>query len=155
MLARYIAIYKPSIFNLKKQTYLLFFLLSVVFMAIIYYLASYYHIGILKAKVLRYDQPLVILSAVSLIVYFSKLVFRSQIVNWIAASSFAVFLLHTNPNLCKPYFVPAINHLYANYEGLACILMVFFFLITVFIVAILIDQLRILFWNKVEPYLIK
>ena len=155
MLARYAAKYKSAIFNHRKHIYLLFFVLTIISMAVLYYLTAYYHLSFLKSRILRYDQPLVILSALSLVVYFSKLTFRSKTVNWIAASSFAVFLLHTNPNICEPYFVPAIRFLFNNYNGISCILSIFFFLAAIYFAAVGIDQLRKYLWNIIEPRIIR
>jgi hypothetical protein len=57
--------------------------------------------------------------------------------------------LHTNPFVCKPYFVPFIQRLYSDYSGIECIGNILIFLIVVFIFAVFIDQFRKFSFNKV------
>ena len=44
-----------------------------------------------------YNSPLVLTSSVALFVAFATLQFQSRFVNWLAMSSFAVYLIHKNP----------------------------------------------------------
>ena len=44
-----------------------------------------------------YNSPLVLTSSVALFVAFATLRFHSRVVNWLALSSFAVYLIHKNP----------------------------------------------------------
>ena len=104
----------------------------------------------LMNRMFNYTNPLVIASSQYLLLAFSKMNFQSGIINKIAASSFAVFLLHTNPNLCKQYFIPTIHLLNKEFSGILFLITTLLFLISVFFVAILIDQLRIYLWNKIE-----
>ena len=46
---------------------------------------------------LLYSSPLVIISSVFLFLSFTKFSFHCRFVNWIAASCFAVYLVHTTP----------------------------------------------------------
>lgn len=150
LLARYFAKYPLKITSYNRHYYLFFFLFSVLFMAVVCLVSTKLNINAVGGRMFMYDQPLVIVASLSLIVYFSKLSFRSPVVNWIAASSFAVFLLHTNPNLCKQYFVPTVNTLYSTYNGITCIVAIFAFLIAVYVVAVLADQPRKLLWAKIK-----
>ena len=150
LLARYFAKYPLKITtSYARQYYLLFFILSVLFMAIACLVATKYKIPIVT-PMFQYDQPLVIVASLSLVVYFSKLTFQSPVVNWIAASSFAVFLLHTNPNLCEQYYVPIVKTFYNCYNGINCIIAIFVFLIAVYVMAVLVDQPRKLLWAKIK-----
>lgn len=153
LLARYFAKYPMKITSYARHFYLLFFLLSVLFMAIGCFAATKYGLSAVSGRIFQYDQPLIIVASMSLIIYFSKLSFRSRIVNWIAASSFAVFLLHTNPNLCEQIFVPIVKTLYNSYSGIRCIIAIFVFLIAVYMVAILMDQPRKIMWSKIKKRL--
>lgn len=44
-----------------------------------------------------YNNPLLMLSSVSMFIWFSNLSFESKMVNWFATGVFGVFLLHTTP----------------------------------------------------------
>lgn len=100
--------------------------------------------------VFSYCNPLVIFESLSLITFCSTLSFQSRFINFVASSSFAVFLLHANINLCRPYFVPFVNLLYEKYSGISCLFLIFVFLIIVFALAIFLDQIRKLIWNFIN-----
>lgn len=53
-------------------------------------------------KAISYICPLNILSALWLLILFSKFNIRSKAINWITASSFSVYPIHTAP-LVRPY----------------------------------------------------
>ena len=101
-----------------------------------------------NALMFIYTSPLVILAALSLLLCFNGMRFKSKFINWIAASSFAIYLLHTHPNLNGTYYKPIVRTLYEQYSGPTCILAILGFLTVVTITAILIDQLRKLIWKR-------
>lgn len=95
---------------------------------------------------INYISPYSIALALATIVLFSKVNIYSRFINWIAASSFAVFLIHTNPNTLwyfRDFFISLYNQLtfYIFWP------FTFGVLILLFAVAVLIDQLRIFIWN--------
>ena len=51
-----------------------------------------------------YASPFVILQAVSLFLVFARMRFESRFVNWCAASSLAIFLIHMHPSIKEIYF---------------------------------------------------
>ena len=88
-----------------------------------------------------------------MILIFSKIQIQSKVINWIAASSFAVFLIHTNPNTLwhfKNFFIDL-------YKSTGCFeywLYTFVILMLIFVTAVVIDQIRIIawkyLWQKIE-----
>lgn len=149
MLARYVHLY-PSKYTQKSPVFdFAVFFAIIMFQTIIAFcfLRS-------SAHIFSYISPLVVLSSLYLLLLFSKLHIQSRVINWIAISSFAVFLLHTNPNLCSPYFIPTIKQIYAHFNGLMCLFVIFLFLLSVFISAIFIDKIRIAIWNMVKDKII-
>ena len=107
-------------------------------------------LSIPKLDIFSYINPLVIVSSVSVLLIFSQIKLQSKIINWVAASCFAVFLIHTNVNLCVPYYKAFVNYLYANYDGLLCVGLIFAFMTIVFVCSILLDQIRKFFWNIIN-----
>ena len=95
-----------------------------------------------------YINHIVILSSISILLVFSQVSLKSKMVNWVAASCFAVFLVHTNVNLCVPYYKSFINHLYNGYEGIMCVGLMLLFILAVFVFSILLDQIRKLFFGN-------
>lgn len=90
-----------------------------------------------------YINPLVIIASCFLFLTFSlKPTFENRHVNWVASSSFAVFLLHTNVNLCRPYFCEFVRKIYDLTTGPQCAVAVFGFLALVFALAIVLDRFR-------------
>lgn len=95
-----------------------------------------------------YSAPHVIAGAALLLLYFSKLRFRSSTVNRLAASTFAVYLIHLDPHV-SGYFKSAVVYLYGHYGTVPFVLLMGLFLCSVFFGCILIDQLRLFLWRWV------
>jgi hypothetical protein len=97
-----------------------------------------------------YSNPLVIIGAIYLLLFFSKLKMPYiKFINWLGASSFAVYLFHSESTIRSQFFTPQIQYLYDAYSGVACIGLIFVFLCFIYTISVLIDQLRILSWNKI------
>lgn len=93
--------------------------------------------------VFSYESPLVILSALMLVICFSKIeITNNHIINSIAISCFAVYLLHNNPFIFD-YYITAVQQMVQ--QGYSFLLPVFFVL--VFAASIAIDKLRIVLWR--------
>lgn len=105
--------------------------------------------------VFNYTSPLVIIASISLMLTFYKMKFQSRFVNWLAASSFAVFLFHGAPALNMVFFKNSCIGIYNHYDGIMCLLYMFLFLIAVFVAAVLLDQLRIAAWCKLSGIVFK
>ena len=99
-------------------------------------------------KLLRYDNPLVILSSVSLLVYFCKMKFSSSFVNWLAASSFAVYIVHFHPSVF-PLFRQIVESLSGQWNGVVFVFFILIFLLITYFACVLIDQIRIIAWKLI------
>ena len=134
-----------KLFVLKKEIDIFIFLLCAIINTIVGVLALKLDIN-LYGKIYAYINPLNIIGALYLFLFFTKInIGRSKLINWLAASSFAVYLLHGNQ--MREYFTETIQHIYNSYSGLGCVLLVFLFLVLVYIASVVIDQLRIITWN--------
>lgn len=102
--------------------------------------------------IFSYISPLVIVASISLFMAFHRLNLQSMIVNWVAASSFAVFLFHVSPAMIFAFFKENCNNIYNNYDGVMCLSVMFVFLISVFCISILLDQIRIMAWNRLSGF---
>lgn len=98
------------------------------------------------ARQIRDDNPLVIMTSILMVICFNKFKFQSVFVNWLAASCFAVYLIHFNP-FVYPYFMQLMHFIYTHYDGVGYVFMLLFALSLVYIVCTLFDQIRILAWN--------
>lgn len=105
-----------------------------------------------------YLSPVVILASVSFFRFFSNLKMKtSKIINWIAASCFAIYLFHVDQG--GKVFRQTIATIYSSTSGILCILTIGLFLVSVAAVAIMLDQIRILLWffisKKIEQFNLK
>lgn len=103
----------------------------------------------LSSRLYNYGNPLVILSSVSLLLYFSRLEFHSNFVNVIAASSLAVYLFHCNEYVF-PYYRILMKSLISgsNYGFILAL----FAILSIFILAVLIDRLRMLSYSLCQSF---
>lgn len=102
------------------------------------------------ARQIRDDNPLIILAGILMLLSFKQLTFQSKIVNWLAASSFAVYLIHYSP-FVYPYFMKGMRYLYYHFDGMIYAALLLMALLVVFFICTLFDQLRIFCWKIVQP----
>ena len=125
------------------------YLASVVLNTIGYIQQYYTHQSL---PVLNYDNPLVILGALGLLLYFKNLeIGYSKVINWLGASSFAVYLFHGNPFIMRKVFIPSMQFFYENYSGLSCLVVMGAALAGIFLLAVLLDQPRKWLWKYLSP----
>lgn len=98
------------------------------------------------ARMVRDDNPMVILACVLLLLSFKKLKFHSKMVNWLAASCFSVYLIHYSPYVF-PIFISVIKEVYSQYSGIIYCVMLLLFMFSTYLCCTIIDQLRIFAWQ--------
>ena len=104
-------------------------------------------------RMLRYDNPLVIISSIALLLSFNRLSFQNNYINIIAKSSFAVYIIHFNPYIF-PFFRDMVRSIEMQYSNLSRVFVLLFFMVVVFLICVVIDQIRICTWNFLN-YIIK
>lgn len=150
LLARYVRLHKPfyALWSLHTYLYIFLFLSFVITGLYCVRLLGIIPLLPLLGDVYSYTSPFVILSSLSFLLLFSKLSFRSKFVNSVAKSCFAVYLFHVNKYFW-PYFVSFMHTLYQIktfplyllYSTIVCIL--------IYIVAILLDRVRIYIYKRI------
>ena len=100
------------------------------------------------ARQIRDDNPLVILASILMLLSFSKLKFQSRVVNWLAASCFAVYLIHYSP-FVYPYVMQFMHSVYMQFDGLLYMVVLVISLLAIYFACALYDQVRILAWKAV------
>ena len=153
LLARYIRIYQPKFARFNLSTDLMIYIFTSCFVTVASIIPP-----LLAGRNIQpwwnYIAPTTIIGAVYLLLAFTKLKIQSKFVNWCGASCFAVFLLHTNPNTLW-HFKDLFIYLYSRYNTLEFWGITFIILVAIFFLAILIDQIRIILWNKIWPIIEK
>lgn len=136
-----------------RNTFLFLFFISVI-------LNTIFILLLIKSdqcvnNLLAYCNPLVIIGALFLLLFFSKLNIKpNKAINWLGASSFAVYLLHSQVNI-RPLFTNVIVSLSSSFHGLSVIIFIFIFLLLTYIFSVLVDQIRILFWIFICSFITK
>lgn len=96
-----------------------------------------------------YSNPLVIAASLFLLLAFSKFSIQNKSVNWIATSSFTVYLIHANPNILSVYYIPLCKYL-NDLWGANYFILILPVLAVIFMGCILIDQIRIIIWSRIS-----
>ena len=94
-----------------------------------------------------YSSPMIIIASFYLFLFFTKIRLRSHMVNWIASSVFAVFLLHIDKIFFMPYYLGPIGRWYYEESTTMFFVNTIVRIISVFVIAILIDKIRIIVWD--------
>ena len=147
LLARYLRLYQPRPCRWSAWIHLLVFLLITLLLTLLQGLATGCGLSVPILCEMNYINPLVIVQACALLLCFSKLSFTWQPVNWLAASAFSVYLVHINPNILRPYFKKAVQTIYDGYDGFHFLYLMGCFLVGVFLLCVVYDQLRLLLWR--------
>ncbi len=148
LLARYVRLYRPRFSCLSRRadaavSFLLALLLAV-------HAFGSLRFGIPAPFLLfKYTSPVVVASALFVVLYFSKFEFHSRAVNGVALSCFAVYLFHCNNDVIAEYFLSTCRRLFASFDGVVYLFLTFAFLLSVFVVSVLADRLRLLCWRGV------
>lgn len=116
---------------------------------ILLFVSQYYtdiHLGLTA-----YDNPLNILGALGLVLYFNSIRIRTnKFINFISASCFAAYLLHYNSLFMKIVYAPVMRNLFGDYSGIECLVIMLCAILVVFIAAILLDQPRKILWRYIK-----
>lgn len=93
-----------------------------------------------------YVNPLNIIGATALVLFFSKLKIQSKFINWVATSCFAVYLFHMH--FCiRDYYIETAKGIFDNYSGMAYVMHISLMIVVFFIIPILLDKVRIFCFN--------
>ncbi len=140
------------LFTTPKWVDLTIFLMAAIVNTVFLVLSSRY-LGAtqgVRGLIYAYSNPMVIIGALYLLLFFCKIRMPYiKVINWCGASSFAVYLFHSEATIRSLFFSPQVQYLYESFSGVACVGMIFLFLCFIYLISVLIDQLRILSWNMI------
>lgn len=151
LIARYLKIFRSKITRISCTIdvfiYFLFAFFSAFILCFLTLMESPFLLSV-QSKVLSYNSPLVIVSSVFLFMAFAKINFSSRLINYIAGSCFAVYLLHAN-NYTLPIYSKYAMKLVYDRGGIPSIVLILSYIVFVFILGILIDFVRRNSWELV------
>ena len=146
VLGRYMRLY-PNRFTTQSRT---IDLIAYMGMALLSTLSVYllHSLQIDPSKVYAYSSPLVIVESVSLFLFFTKLSFKSNVVNWLAVSCLSIFLVHCFPGFFERVYLYQIRAWFMGLDTLPFVLYTFLWILFFLFVPVFIDKLRIFIWRK-------
>lgn len=140
--ARYFRLYPMKIVNNNA------WVIYIVCCLLVFCMASFGEWKMCNAlRMLRYDNPLVIVSAISLLIVFSRWHMQSKFINWLAASCFAVYIIHFNPFVFI-YFKKGVLYITNKIDGIEFLIVLGVYILFVFLVCVIIDKIRVFSWIK-------
>lgn len=150
LLARYIRLYGlPEWF--KKYSSLFYIASALLTGLMIHVFVVTGHEGAVGLP-MAYTNPIVIFSSVAFLTMFERMSFHSKFINHIAKSTLACLLGH---GAIFFLYTEQFKYIYNNYSGMQLVAYWVLAIALVFVVSIIIDQLRLLLWKPLNNWLIK
>lgn len=144
LIGRYLKLYQPKFTRFQMRTDGLIYLALCLFITLVSFVLLRFGIRTtLDSRLLNYGCPVVVLSAVFLLLFFSKWNFHSHVVNKMSQSCLSVYLLH-----CNIFLFPLYKEMVRKANQMGGVIIAVFIL-CVFFVAIFADRIRILLWNQI------
>lgn len=137
-----------NVHKYPKLMYLCIYVFATLLLSVLYIGGEYYGISSISSRCTNYSNPLVIFSATSLLLLFAKIDITSKFINSVAASCFAVYLLHTNSNVYTQYYIQSIKDIVSDYT-LFTVLGVLGCVCAWYLLATFLDKLRIILFELV------
>lgn len=103
-----------------------------------------------SVKAFAYNSPFVIVATVAFFVIFLGVRFKSRIVNYLALSAFAVYLVHKNPLIWGNYMRPWVIKVWESCSLVEFTLYVLAFMVVCYLFVALIDTLRCRIFDYIE-----
>lgn len=147
MLARYMRLYPNRLTTMNKwMDFFVYFFMSLVGAVLTF--VSVRH-GAEGYRFFSYASPIVIIASVYFFLFFTKLSFKSRFINWVAASAFAVYVLNCEGHFWSFYL--STNHSWwQNGSPQSYLINTLLFDVAIFVVAIMLDKVRIKVLQQVK-----
>jgi len=151
LLARYMRVHQPWFTRFRRSTDLGIYLGVAAFLTMAVFILRHYNVG---GILYFYNCPVVVVGAMYLLLFFSKLSLHSRMVNQVAISALAIYLTHSNSYLAK-YYDGTIERWFCEESRPTFILYAFLLIAAVFVGSILTDKVRLALWHPIQRTLEK
>lgn len=146
MLARYVRLYGIAFDHRPANFWIIVYLGIALFHALLAFAVTYKGMPI-AGRLFTYTNPLVIVQSLALLLAFSKMKINSKVVNGLASSAFAVYLVHGHEQILRDFYGPFFVQSFRNNSFGIYLLYAICFIIFIFVVSIIIDRIRMWIWN--------
>ena len=141
----------PKTSHISKKTLCFAYIGFITIHWIIALLAKYLQSDTLTDVVWQFSSPLIILASACLLLFFSKVsISYNKTINWIAASCFAVFLIHCFPPFYKHVFSYIVRQIAVSFTYPVALPLLLLFVLVLYAACILTDQVRIYIYRKIS-----
>ena len=164
LLARYMRVHQPWFTQFRCRTDLAIYLGVVAFLTVAVFILRHYNLG---GILYFYCCPVVVLGAMYLLLFFSKLPFPSSgeercpkggvvatFINWLGISALSIYLTHSSNFLAK-YYDGSIRQWFYSESRPTFILYAALLIVAVFFGSILIDKVRLALWHAIQRLFVK
>lgn len=152
LLARYINVYEIKRVNDTRTWFFVFLYVSMsLFLSVITFFLLKIGKGDFVEYMFYYSNPIVVAESVFFFLIFTKLRFSNRFINMIGGSVLVVYLVHMNHyiEIKNHFFSSIIYDLYSSFGGLNVLLYIGLLFIFIFVVSIIIDKIRFIFWKLI------
>lgn len=141
LLARFLYKYATKIITFSiPQNIMLYFLFSLL-PILLFFLTKR------EFNYMAYTSPFVISASVFFFMAFNKMKFSNKVINYLACSSFAIYLVHLHP-LVKDHFICLMRSAFEKLGGMY-ILFAVSFAIILGLICMILDKVRIFVWKQI------
>lgn len=147
LLGRYIRLYPTKYTSLSKYFDMLLYFATAIVTTFLSIVCVKIGTDDTIYRLYAYSSPIVIVSSLYFFLFFSKLSLKSRIINWISISSFAAFLVHGDYQVFGPFYKDFIERWFHSASTINFIINTGLLITILFIIAILIDKIRIVVWD--------
>lgn len=147
MIGRYMRLYPNRLTTMNRWVDMLIYIVVSSIGAVLTFMGARH--GTEGYRFFSYASPTIIIASVYFFLFFTKISFRSRLVNWIAASAFAVYVLDCEGHFWSFYL--STNHSWwESVSPSAYLIKTLLFDVSVFAVAVLLDKIRIVVWHQAK-----
>ena len=145
VLARYMYIHPIKFTQLNKYIYLAMYFVATMITTVVALLMVIKDGNV--GWFYYYNSPLVIFASVCILLFFSNISIHSKIVNWVAISCFAAYVIHCSQPFFHTAYLTPIKKWYDTEPVIIFLLYTILLIAIVFIASILLDKIRISVWK--------
>ena len=150
LLARYVRLHSGALWQRNRRFDLTVYLLFVLLNTLCAFATARLGVPLGTALCFAYTNPFIILASLHFLLFFSKISFRSRLVNEVSVSCFAIYLVHSNAFLADPCYDDLILGWFRTLSTIPFLGHVVLLMAAVFVASILFDRVRILLWQPLS-----
>ena len=149
LLARFMKVHHPKFTRQSRLVDLSVYLGAVAVLSVgVFLLRRYLGLG---GVLYFYNSPVVIIAAVGLLLFFSKLSFSNQAINWLGISALSIYLTHSS-NFIGGYYDECIRQWFYDETRTTFLIYTVLLIAGVFFGSIIIDKARLLLWHFLTSF---